>query len=144
MVVLRDEIGAGVLFRREGGAIDKTPKFSFAKDQGILHRCKLLIEANLVFIEVFTADEPALVVRLLRLALVIGPCNLAALDSVAANVFERRASTVDENHRLNNLLDRELRVAVRVLFRGFGFLLLSLFFGVLWSGVRLRIRFSFL
>ena len=71
-----------------------------------------MIETNLVFVEVFTADEAALVVSLLRIPFGSVASYLSLLDAVATDVFERGTRAVNQNHRLHDLLGRELDVAV--------------------------------
>ncbi len=89
-----------------------SPEFPVAVDQRILHRGQLLIEANLVFFEVFTPDKASLVVCFFGITLGVDASDLAAFDAVAPDVLEAGTRAVDEDHRLNDLLGRELSRSV--------------------------------
>src|SRR5215213_336158 len=115
-MMLRNEAGGSVLSRREGGAVDNSPKLPFTIDQRILHRRQLLIETDLVFFEAFTTDKAAFVFCLFRITFSVYASNPASLDTVTTDLFETGPRAIDKDDRLHNLLDRELSV-FRVLFR---------------------------
>jgi len=98
VVVLRYETGRRVLLWYKSSSVDDSRKLPITKDQRILHRRQFLIQANLVFVEIFAADKPPFVICLFRGAFGVGSGDFAALNAVAADLFESRTSAVDEDY----------------------------------------------
>src|SRR5688572_770805 len=106
-MMLRDELDAGLLFRRKRGAIDDAPEFAVVENQRILHRRQLLVETNLVFSEAVMTDKAALIARLFgRISICVEARYPAAFHAVATNLLQTGPRAVDQDYRLRNLLGR--------------------------------------
>src|SRR5689334_16788272 len=136
-MILREKVGGGVLARRESGAVDHAPEFSVVVDQRVLHRRKLLVQTDLVFLEVLAADETTLVVRFFGVPFGVVTRYLSALDAITANLLQRGPRAVNKNHRLDDLLGRKLHVRRLRFNRLRGFLWSC---GLRWPGVLRRQR----
>ena len=97
MVMLRDEVGGGILAGRKRSAVDDAEQFTVFENQRIFHRGQLLIETDLVFFEVFAPDKASLVVCFFRITCGGETSYLAALDTIATNLFEAGACAVNQN-----------------------------------------------
>src|SRR5262245_59536800 len=111
-MVLREEAIGRVLARGKGGAIDDAPEFAATVDQGVLHRRQFLIQADLVFLQALAAHKLAFVVCLFGAAFRRKTSDFATLDSVAPNLVKRRATSINQDYRLNNLLNREFDIVM--------------------------------